>query len=346
MSRAKEVGTAVGTLVCALGIGFVMQSTDTASQRYGSPLDSRPASTTPIATNADTQIDVEAHADTVMEVERITLTSAQSTVYDGAQAQKEEPASEPKTAAIGALKPSTIVSSVDALMDKDEDCGVKAAASPREAAFVRLDVMSSCRRDAPLTIHHNGMMFTGKTDAQGALSMSVPALSQSAVFIVSFADGDGAVAHTHVSDLDQIRRVVLQWEGHAGFELHAREFGADYGETGHVWNGSQSILSRVMSGKGGILTALGHAASDTPLFAEVYSFPAGRTAQDGDVDLSVEAAVTETNCGKAVEAQTLEWDRSFKLRTQNLTVNIPPCESVGDYLVLNNVLDNLKVASN
>ena len=36
MARMKEIATAAGTLACALGIGYVMQSSDAATARYGS----------------------------------------------------------------------------------------------------------------------------------------------------------------------------------------------------------------------------------------------------------------------------------------------------------------------
>ena len=35
MQYMKEIVTGVGTLAIAVGIGFVMQSSDTAKQRYG-----------------------------------------------------------------------------------------------------------------------------------------------------------------------------------------------------------------------------------------------------------------------------------------------------------------------
>ena len=35
-----------------------------------------------------------------------------------------------------------------------------------------------------------------------------------------------------------------------------------------------------------------------------------------------------------------------RLRTQDLTLAMPDCQATGDFLVLNNLLENLKIAAN
>ena len=69
-------------------------------------------------------------------------------------------------------------------------------------------------------------------------------------------------------------------------------------------------------------------------------------AQEGDVALSVEAEVSEANCGLEIEAQALELRGSGQVKTQNLTLAVPDCDAVGSFLVLNNLLQDLKVAQN
>ena len=66
MSRDKDVGAAVGTLVCAFAIGAVMQSTEIAEYRYGDD-GLRSAATD----NADPPEDAD------MLMVGLTLTSAQ-----------------------------------------------------------------------------------------------------------------------------------------------------------------------------------------------------------------------------------------------------------------------------
>lgn len=334
MSRAKEVGTAVGTLACALSIGFAMQSTETASLRYGAGVIKKDPELSKLLDNKQGAI----FGSQFMDVREITLTSAL-----GSKQYTRK------------VEPVQVVTSSNAFEESNparaqpvaphDGCSVNARATTLKAAFVRLSMEAPCRADEVVTIHHNGMMFTAFTDADGALSIKVPALAKSAVFIFGFEDGDGAVAHAVVDDITSYRRVVLQWRDRAGFQLHAREFGADYGEDGHVWRESRATLARVVNGEGGYMTSLGGDSAASPYSAEVYSFPAQLAGRHGEVDLSIEAIVSEANCGSNIEAQTFEWDGVSQLRSKNVSLEMPTCDAVGEYLVLNNILDDLKVAS-
>jgi hypothetical protein len=62
--------------------------------------------------------------------------------------------------------------------------------------------------------------------------------------------------------------------------------------------------------------------------------------------LSVEAEVSELNCGQEIEAQSLQVGSDGKLKTRNLTLAVPDCDAIGNFLVLNNLLEDLKVARN
>ena len=320
MKRTKEILTAVGTLACAVGIGFVMQHSEVAEQRYG-------ASGLPVADNG-----------ALLEVEGITLTSAE---FDSEIALPETDAQVVKASAPQSLPPAPESHSAVA-----PACEITAEARPVAAAMVKLALDANCLPNERLTVHHNGMIFTEATDDQGQLDVTVPALAQEAVFILAFSNGDGAVAQTSVPELSDYNRVVLQWKGEAGFEIHAREFGADYGDKGHVWSGAPRDMAAAVTGEGGFITRNGNTEAAEPLMAEVYSFPAAASTQGGTVALSVEAEVSEANCGLEIEAQALELRDSDKIETQNLTLAVPECDAVGNFLVLNNLLQDLKVAQN
>lgn len=335
MSRAKEVGTAVGTLACALSIGFAMQSTETASLRYGAGMiDTAPE----LDKGLDGKQVAIVGAD-YMDVKDIMLTSALGGLKQVTQLVEPVKITTPSNA-FEESNPARAQ-----LVTPRDGCSSVGRATALEAAFVHLTLNAPCRADEMVTIHHNGMMFAATTDGQGALSLKVPALAKSAVFIFGFEDGHGTVAHAEVNDITSYRRVVLQWRDRAGFQLHAREFGADYGEDGHVWRDSRESLARVVNGEGGFLTSLGRGSETSPFLAEVYSFPAQLKGRHGEVDLSIQAMVNEANCGSNVEAQTFEWDGVSQLRSKSVSLEMPTCDSVGEYLVLNNVLDDLKVAS-
>ena len=59
-----------------------------------------------------------------------------------------------------------------------------------------------------------------------------------------------------------------------------------------------------------------------------------------------EAEVTAQNCGQVIEAQSLELGDGGRLRTQYLTMTAPDCDAIGDFLVLNNLVDDPKIAAN
>ncbi|UWR96043.1 hypothetical protein [Phaeobacter inhibens] len=295
------------TLCSALAIGLVMQHT------AGSPQTSVAAPVAELAVVAETA-PPDLPADVPLQIDAIRLTAATPEAGDGDAQQflRQNP---------------------------ETSCEMTAEAVPGPMAEVRLTVLSLCRPGERLTIHHNGMMFSSRLDATGALTVQIPALSSSAVFIVEPKSGRGAVATTSVPDLDLVSRVVLQWAGNSGFELHAREFGAGYGSAGHVWRGADLTAGR------GSVVQLGDATQLAPRLAEVYSVPRLGGDQSGAIDLTVEAEVTAINCGRDVSAQTLEL-RDGRLRTRDLTLAMPDCAATGDFLVLNNLLETLKIAAN
>ncbi|AXT35684.1 hypothetical protein D1820_12255 [Phaeobacter sp. LSS9] len=297
------------TLCSALAIGLVMQHTAGPSRTAAAMVIPTPDPTA-IAETALPDLPTDAP----LQIDAISLTAAtpEAGDSDARQLMRQDP---------------------------ETSCEMTAEAVPGPMAEVRLTVLSLCRPGERLTIHHNGMMFSSRLDATGALTVQIPALSSSAVFIVEPKSGRGAVATTSVPDLDLVSRVVLQWAGNSGFELHAREFGAGYGSAGHVWHGADLTAGR------GSVVQLGDATQLAPRLAEVYSVPRLGGDQSGAIDLTVEAEVTAINCGRDVSAQTLEL-RNGRLRTRDLTLAMPDCAATGDFLVLNNLLETLKIAAN
>lgn len=226
------------------------------------------------------------------------------------------------------------------------DCHVTFTAEPRAGAMVALSLKAPCYGSEQVTIHHQGLMFTEITGPEGQLSVDVPALAQKAIFIAAFDNDDGATAVAEVPALPFYDRVALQWRGDSGLQLHAREFGADYFSEGHVWAGATGDMGRTAKGVGGFLTRLGNPDAATPRIAEIYSFPAGAARKSGEVAITVEAELSDGNCGKPVEAQTLELRGEDGLRVHDLDLDLPACDSVGDFLVLKNLIENLKIAGN
>ena len=318
MSYLNQFALAGGTLAAAVGIGFVMQSSETAQQRYGVPQAEQIIEVMPIQAEL---LATSVSEDFLLDIQSIALTSA---LPDGI---------------VGLGQSITLEA-------PPTDCEITASAEVQAAAMVEISLKAPCQGNERVTIHHSGMMFTETTAADGSLKVLVPALNSQAFFMFAFADGDGTSVEKHVDGLEFYDRVVVQWKGDLGFELHAREFGADYGTAGHVWENAARDMSVAAKGEGGFLTVVGDKVAPEPLLAQVYTFPTGTARETGAVTLSVESEVTKINCGRDIQAQSLEMRDSGKLKSQNLTLSVPGCDAVGDFLVLNNLLEDLKVARN
>lgn len=220
------------------------------------------------------------------------------------------------------------------------DCALRATADSAPDASVRIAVDAPCHPGQIVTIHHSGLMFTMAADADGRVDVIVPAMRSRAVFIIALPDGAGTVVTRDVTGLDQWSRVALQWDGNAAFQIHAREFGADYGTPGHVWAGTPTNPET-----GSTLIRLGDGQGDTPRTVEIYSFPqaAGRT---GLIKVTVETEVTADTCGRSQAAEALERTAAGEFISRDLDLAMPNCSAIGDFLVLNNFIDDLKIAAN
>lgn len=324
MSKKGLYATAAGTVACALAIGYVMQET-------GEMPGTKPA---PVLAPAPVEQATLApqHGVIDLDLDGISLTSAPNTPGLG---DLLDP-----IVGLAAFNPDVPAPDMPDLETPQLGCEVSATAAPAPMASVALSIDAPCNRNQRVTIHHTGMMVTETTDEDGALSATFPALSPKAVFIVEFEDGMGTVVTADVPELKEFDRVVLQWQGDSGFQIHAREFGAAYGTPGHVWSGDTA-----QADAGGAVMQLGARDTLTPYLAEVYTYPTGSSQRDGSVALTVEAEVTQVNCGRDIAAQTIELRGGMSPQTQDLVLSMPDCAARGDFLVLNNLLDDLKIAA-
>ncbi len=319
----KRILTLSGaTVACALGIGFFMQQSTPPRV-----LDAEDARTALIPESSGSVVQVPSEPEAgELTIKNITLTSVLHAEDSKAATPAEELAVTTRAFA-AAPKEACIIS-------------VSAVAVP--GAMVDLAASAPCQAGKRLTVHHQGMMFSAAFDEKGRWHQQVPALASSAVFIVEPEQGLAELAVVPVPDLTEVNRVVLQWSGDSGFEIHARENGAEYGAPGHVWRGSDPALGV------GHMVRLGNDQLLAPRLAEVYSLPRHGNGV-GAVDISVETEITEINCGRQIDAQTLSLGQDGngeRVRTQDLTLAMPGCEAAGDFLVLNNLMENLKIAAN
>lgn len=225
-------------------------------------------------------------------------------------------------------------------------CEMSMVAEPSIAALVDLTITASCMADALVVISHAGLRFHEVLDAQGALSITVPAFDEVAQFNVTFPNGAEVNARADVPSVVFYDRVAVQWLGETGLQIHALEFDADYGDDGHVWFGNPRDVTAVIGGNGGFLMRLGAGESEISRMADVYTFPVGNPARDGQVALSIEAEVNGANCTKPISAQTLQVHAGGDKITNQFEMMMPDCGATGDFLVLKNLLKDLTIARN
>ncbi len=225
-------------------------------------------------------------------------------------------------------------------------CDIEFTAEAVAGAMVDLVFRSPCHAGERVTFSHETLSFSYVTGVDGSLEVTVPAMSSNALFVANFTNGNGAVTTVSVDSLDFYDRVALQLTGSSGLELHAREFGAEYGAEGHVWHGAPRELSAMIGGAGGFLSTLGDPSLPEAQLAEVYTFPTGIAHQVGQVEMSIETEVTSENCGRQVSMHSIQVVGGKPLSSHKMNLEVPDCDAVGEFLVLKNILDTLKIAQN
>lgn len=238
--------------------------------------------------------------------------------------------------------PSAPITEDTQLSELGLPCGVSVTATAMPAAMVALDVMAPCRTDAQVTVNHSGLEVIAYTDALGLLTLDIPAFETPAFFSVTFVDGIEETVLVGLPDLRDFDRIGLSWQGDMGLELHAMEFGAAFGDQGHVWLEAPGAPDNAIAGDGGFLSVVETGDS----FAQIYTLPRATLREGDSVRLSIDAPVTQANCTRDVVARTLRAEGDAPVNVTELTFTVPSCDAIGDVLVLQNLLDDLRLASN
>ncbi|WP_171097498.1 hypothetical protein [Ruegeria sp. HKCCD7255] len=304
MFVVRNYVTMGGTVACALAIGYLMQ--------YG------PAAQKNAMSGQDEVIVASNAAVDLTGIKRVVLTastSAANTSFSESGTTENTSRFQPRVA---------------------QKCALSARAKPAPDATATLSIKAPCHENATLEIHHNGLIFNTVTNEEGAARLTVPVMAEYAIFLISMGEDGGTVATTHVPEVRNFDRVALQWTGDTALQLHALEFGASYGQPGHVWANPEASGAGSMVGLG--LRGLSESRN-----VEVYSFPKSSTSS-GTIELSIEAEVTASNCDSELAVQSLEL-RDALLTTRDLSLTLPDCSQAGQFLVLNNLLQDLTIAA-
>jgi hypothetical protein len=212
-----------------------------------------------------------------------------------------------------------------------DTCTATLSATALPGAVLSLGLVAVCDGGARVVLRHGGLAVTGKLSAAGTLFTTLPAMDAQGEVSALFPDGNTARASA-ASDLTGIRRVAVQWQADDAFQLQVYENGAEFGAPGHV-----SAERPVGEGK---VEVLGDATVDLPMLAQVYTWPASPTS----VDVTFEAAVTDKTCNREILGEAVESDAG-RVTTTEITLAMPDCSGIGDFLVLNNLAGGTTLAA-
>jgi hypothetical protein len=221
-----------------------------------------------------------------------------------------------------------------------DQCQPVLTLAARPGAMIDLLLMAPCNPQERVVLRHGPLAVSYRTNGAGALFASVPALATDAQVSIRLASGPSASAQVSLPEADAHSRFGVQWLGPQTFQVNAFEDGADYGEPGHISAAVPGQPGRTLLAETGFLTLLGDDQVDNPMLAEIYTFPAGRN----DTPIIVEAAVTDQTCGQEVLGEMLTFTGG-ETRVSDVSVTLPGCDAVGQYLVLKNLVPDLKIAS-
>jgi len=330
MSRLKTIKTIASTLAIALSIGFAAQYGETTPNMVGGDVSetyNKAPRSLMLSTNSEgqavfgvpnivtTPLNHSANAQRVVAVDTVY------TEFDSPQFQS-----------IMALPMS--------------GCNATVTARREPAALVSLRVSAPCLTNKSFVVSHSGLRVAATTDRRGNAQIVMPALVPAASFEVSFDNILKAATEIFVPELRRYDRAVLQWSTQDNMRLHALEHGAQIGEPGHVWSASFHTAEDTRAGKNGFVLFVGDAAADIPYRAEVYTFPEGQMNRNSGVDLRVGVTVTASNCGREVDAGTIQTNSGQTLVVKDITLEMPVCDQVGEVTLIRNKFTNLAVVSN
>lgn len=236
-------------------------------------------------------------------------------------------------AASDATTPQTVPSS-EPVIEQADACNTQLDLIAQPGAMIGLTLLSPCHPDQRVVLRHAGLAVTGKTSASGTLFATLPALTAVSVVEVLFPSGEVTTAQIGMPELTQTQRFVVQWQDADSFQLHGFENGAGYDQPGHI-----SAAFPGKPGEGAFITLLGDSTTDLPLLAEAYTF-----GPDANAQIVLEAAVTESTCGREILGETIMASQG-SVEITDLSLAMPDCSAIGDILVLKNLVQDMKLAA-
>lgn len=330
MKLTRKISVVAATFLLAAATGQYMQST----VHRGAPAPLQPKAPAP------------ARAAEIVLPTQVTTLSATPDAPDASGAALRS--AMPKMPVMSRSLPEALTAPAKEAAAPAATCEPQASATVDEGALINFHLDAPCDASARVVIRHGGLAFTALTDARGQLDVTVPAMQEKARVTAMFADDVEVSASTTVPELSLYDRVAVQWVGKDRFDLHALEFGAQFGEQGDISATNPGTPTPAAVATEGFMTVLGDSKVTLPMVAQVYSFPTRLSSQDGTVKLVIDADVTADTCGREMLAETLRTRKDQGPQSTDLSVAMPDCGSAGDgaggFVQLSGMLPDIKVA--
>lgn len=225
-----------------------------------------------------------------------------------------------------------------ALAEAAETCLPTLDLTPEPDAMIGITLLAPCNPDDRIVLSHEGLAVTVQSTATGSVFTSLPALSTLGEVTARLADGTELSASLIVPEAAKVARFVVQWQGDDRLSLNAYADGAGFGDPGHHPPVPLADLPLGTPVTGQVVR-LGTEAVTLPLVADVFTF----AGNDGPA-LTIEAEVTDKTCNRELLGETIE-SRDGLAVAQDLTLAMPDCTAVGEFLVLNITPADLTLAA-
>ncbi|UWP92108.1 hypothetical protein K3X13_13980 [Aliiroseovarius crassostreae] len=366
----KRLGTAAATLVIALGAGYYMQNGQSQSQAAGPVVQPQPVQTASVLPTPA----VEAQAEEQVEAQAEASAPEADPLPQADEVDLAEDLPDPDPAVTPALvqpEPNAVAETLPEVAPQPEEsfdlaaldlspsaepvvaepaplatdhCTPSLTGRVEDLAMMTLTVEAPCNANAEVEFSHEGLRFTEYLDEEGRVEVTVPALTRDAKVSAYLSETSAAHLELVIPEAAQYRRAALVWQGATGLQLHAFEEGADYGDEGHLWADHPGGLTRTMGGEGGFVTVLGSVAQGYA--ADIYTFPAYMMRSLSGPEMSIEAHILETTCNSEIEGVFLRANGKDLPREMPVRIAAPGCDSVGEYLVFSDMVQELTIALN
>ena len=326
MDMKRKITLGVATLAVALGAGHLVQSGMVGKVgAQSAQAETTPTGITPLAASAKPD-DTAPPAPVVAAF--VPLDTA---------APVSPPVAAPPVAVLASVTPDKTppAATKPAPVVQADTCRATLDVLPGANGMLDLTLLSPCKPSTRVVLRHGGLAVTGRTSTGGALFTALPALEAGGEVSAMFPDGTIAQGAAPV-DLAGVHRFAVQWMADDQFGLNAYQGGAAYGTPGHVHAGANGKPEDAT----GWMMPLGDASVDLPMLAQVYTWP----AKPAEVAIDIEAPVIEATCDRELLGETLESQAGVVTRS-DITLAMPDCTAVGDFLVLNNLLAGMTTAA-